>query len=123
MLEDAIILCGNCLSAAVWLEKVKLTGTTNDIISKNIKKDAAVKYPIHRNVPLNIVEESYLRVRYWQSKVFPLLICIVLLKVKYLANKTTYYFLYPEIEVIKRGGKKEKENGYSDEQRHSGNCN
>jgi hypothetical protein len=64
--------------------------------------------PLSQDLPLNIVEESYLRVRYWQSKVFPLLIYIVLLKVKYLANKTTYYFLYPEIEVIKRGGKKEK---------------
>jgi hypothetical protein len=31
------------------------------------------------------------------------------MKVKYLANKTTVYFLYPEIEVIDRGGKKEKE--------------
>jgi hypothetical protein len=34
-----------------WLwAKVKLTGTTNDIISRNIKKDAAVKYSIRRDV-------------------------------------------------------------------------
>ena len=118
MLEDAIILCGNCLSAAVWLEKVKLTGTTNDIISKNIKKDAAVKCPIHRNVSaLTRFASKYCRRKLFKSSL------LAKLKVKYLANKTTYYFLYLEIEVIKRGGKKEKENGYSDEQRHSGNCN
>ena len=49
VLEDAIILFGDCSSSAVWLEKTKLTGTTNDIISRNIKKDAAVKHPIRRD--------------------------------------------------------------------------
>ena len=51
VLEDAIILCGNCPSA-VWLyAKVKLTGTTNDTISRNIKSDVAVKCPIRRDIP------------------------------------------------------------------------
>ena len=50
MLEDAIIFCGNCPPSTVWLEKVMLTGTTTDTISRSIKKDAAVKYPIRRNV-------------------------------------------------------------------------
>ena len=68
MLEDAIILCGNCSPPTVRLAKVVLTGTNNDIMSRNIKKDAAVKYPIGRDVfaltrfVSNIVEENYLKV-------------------------------------------------------------
>ena len=66
MLDAAIILCGNCSSSAVWLEKVILTGTTNDTVSRNIKKEVAVKYPIRRGVfaltrsPLKVIEENYL---------------------------------------------------------------
>jgi hypothetical protein len=41
VLEDAIILRGNCSPPAVRLAKVKLTGNTNDIISRNVKKDIA----------------------------------------------------------------------------------
>ena len=45
-----------------------LTGTTNDTISRDIKKDAAVKYPIRRDVSAftifvsNILEENYLKI-------------------------------------------------------------
>jgi hypothetical protein len=47
VLDAAIILRGNCSPpTAVWLEKVILTGTTNDTVSRNIKKNAAVKYTI-----------------------------------------------------------------------------
>ena len=62
MLDAAIILCRNCSSSNVWLEKVVLTGTTNNIISRNIEKYVAVKYPIRRVVStlkdslLNIIE-------------------------------------------------------------------
>jgi hypothetical protein len=70
VLDAAIILCGSCSSSvAVWLPaKVKLTGNTDDIIRRNIKKDAAVKYPRHLNASAltkftsNIREENYLRV-------------------------------------------------------------
>jgi hypothetical protein len=66
VLEDAIILCGNCSPPAVRLAKVKLTGTVNDIISRNIKKNAAVKYPRRRDVSAlgftsKDVEENYLK--------------------------------------------------------------
>ena len=50
VLEDAIILCGNCSPPTVRLAKVVLTGTNNDIMSRNIKRDAAVKYPRRRGV-------------------------------------------------------------------------
>ena len=42
MLDAAIILCGNCSPPSVRLAKVVLTGNTNDIISRNVKKDIAV---------------------------------------------------------------------------------
>jgi hypothetical protein len=51
VLDAAIILCGNCSSSSVWLEKLMLTGTTNNTISRNIRKDAAVKFPIRRDMP------------------------------------------------------------------------
>ena len=38
VLDAAIILCGNCSPPTVWLAKVKLTGNTNDIISRNVKR-------------------------------------------------------------------------------------
>jgi hypothetical protein len=62
VLDAAIILCGNCSPPSVRLAKVVLTGNTNDIISRNVKKDRAVKYPIRRVVStlkdllLNIIE-------------------------------------------------------------------
>jgi hypothetical protein len=63
VLEDAIMLCGNCSSSTVWLEKAMLTGATNNTISRNIEKYVAVKYPIRRVVfaltifVSNIIEE------------------------------------------------------------------
>jgi hypothetical protein len=52
VLDAAIILCGNCSSPTVWLwAKAKLAGAINDTVSRNIKKDAAVKYPIRRDMP------------------------------------------------------------------------
>ena len=42
VLEDAIMLCGNCSSSTVWLEKAMLTGATNNTISRNIEKYVAV---------------------------------------------------------------------------------
>jgi hypothetical protein len=51
-----------------------LTGTNNDTISRNIKKDAAVKHPIRRAVSAftifvsNILEENYLKIVEENSK-------------------------------------------------------
>ncbi len=75
MLEDAIMLCGNCSPPTVRLAKVKLTGNTNDIISRNVKKDIAVKYPRRLDVAAltifvsNILEENYLKIVEENSKI------------------------------------------------------
>jgi len=49
VLEDAIMVCGNCSPSVVWLEKVMLTGNATDTISMNIKREVAVKHPIRRD--------------------------------------------------------------------------
>ena len=43
MLVDTIILCGNCPSVVA---KIRLRGITDDIRSRNIKNEIAVKYPV-----------------------------------------------------------------------------
>jgi hypothetical protein len=51
------------------LERAMLTGPTNDTISRNIKKDVAVKYPICRNVPTPTGFTS----KYYRRKLFKVL--------------------------------------------------
>jgi hypothetical protein len=67
VLEDAIILCGNCPSV-VWLwAKVKLTGAAEYTVSGEVKNDIATRYPRYLDTPtlnrltlLEYYERNYL---------------------------------------------------------------